>query len=219
MERDVDGADRESSRAVPPLPTLQGVDGDRLSQAHPGILLPRLLAAARDRLEWASAELAAQCEEQGLAGVVGRVYGVTPQGERVALREEVRALVALEAEERDRVAALAKDIARLGLDSGQALRDAATMLAAAMRSMVRELGLDEQQDPVLRAMRRAMMVARQAAGHPEHHPDQIGSLPTAAERVAVLRAALAVAERQAAEVEAVEALPEFRVPGAGPGGR
>lgn len=216
MARDVDGADRESSRAVPPLPTLQNTDDDRLSQAHPGILLPRLLAAAKDRLDWASAELAAQIADEGLAGVVGRVHGVTPQGETVELREEIRALVALEAEERDRVAALAKDIARLGLDSGQALRDAATMLAAALRSVIRELGLNEQTEPVMRAMRRAMMVARQAAGHPEHHPDEIGSLPTAAERVAVLRAALALAERQAAEVDA---LTEFRIPGSGPGGR
>lgn len=202
MARDVDGPARELARRVPPLPTLQGTDDSRLAQAHPGVLLPRLLAMARDRLEWASAELAAQIADEGLAGVVGRVYGLTPKGERVELREEVRALVALEAEERDRAASLAREIARLGLDVEQVLRDAAQAQLGAMFALLGLLGVDRRDPLPLRALRRSVMVARREQGHADADPEQFPAL-TAAERVEVLRAALARAERAAAEVESV----------------
>lgn len=137
------------------------------------------------------------------AGLVGYTYTASVVGEggrdgatsleRVATGEQMRALVELEGKERDRLAALLKDAARLGMDleRTEVMRGYAATASAAMRTLIAELGLDMNAEPVLRAAGRAGLIARRTLGHDDGDPDMhAGPALTHAERARVLTAAL-----------------------------
>lgn len=113
--------------------------------------------------------------------------------ERTATGEQVRALVNLEAAERDRAAKLIRDALRIGLDLQkiEVMRGYAATTAAALRALIAELGLSFNDEPVLRAAKRAGLAARRAVGADDGDPDvAVGPALTAAERDRVLTAAL-----------------------------
>jgi hypothetical protein len=127
------------------------------------------------------------------AGLVGYTYSasVVPDGdgggrlERVATGEEIRALVKLEAEERDRAAKLIRDALRIGVELHQveALRTYGSAIAASLQALVRELGLDERTPEINRAAQRAVFAARRTLGTDDGDPDvEVGPPLTADER-------------------------------------
>lgn len=188
---------------LPELPTGATLSEDALRGSHPAILLPRLLALSEQRRDWLSDRLAEQIRAEGLDGLVGTSHGLTPDGERVQLGEFVRALATAEAAERDRAASLAERVARLGLDQGQAERDVAGWVIAALEHLIREFGWTLADDAVRRAARRAGMAGRQAMGHADSSPELMGPPLQAQERVDALAVALERAQRQAVEVAVV----------------
>lgn len=136
------------------------------------------------------------------AGLIGYTYtaAVTMDGreanhlERVATGEEIRALVALEAAERDRAARLIKDAMKIGVDLQrvEVMRGYAATTAAAMRTLCTELGLTMDDALVLRAAKRAGLAARRAVGSDDGDPDVlVGPALSTDERRQVLRRALA----------------------------
>lgn len=105
--------------------------------------------------------------------------------ERVATGEEIRALVKLEADERDRAASLLKEAVRMGVEihAVEARRTYGSTVAATIQAFVRELGIDENSQEVSRAAERAVYAARRALGQDEGDPDvEAGPPLTAAER-------------------------------------
>jgi len=142
-------------------------------------------------------------ESSGLVGytyaaeVVGSGAGATL--ERSVTGEQIRALVVLEAAERDRAARLIDTCLKIGvaLHTTEVVRSYAGSVAAALQAMVAELGLSLDDVPVLRAAQRAGLAARKALGQDDGDPDvQVGPALSAAERVRALSAALAVAEAE-----------------------
>lgn len=142
-------------------------------------------------------------ESSGLVGytyaaeVVGSGAGATL--ERSVTGEQIRALVELEARERDRAAKLIDTCLRIGvsLHTVEVVRTYAGSVAAALQALVGELGLSMDDVPVLRAAQRAGLAARQALGQDDGDPDvMVGPALSAAERVRALSAALAVAEAE-----------------------
>lgn len=127
--------------------------------------------------------------------VANQEIEVTPTG------EEVRALVKLEAEERDRAARLIKDALKVGISLQQVevIRSYAGTVAAALHTVTAELGFTMDDDIVQRAAKRAALAARRALGEDDGDPDvHAGPALTAVERVRILREALARAEQRAA---------------------
>jgi len=134
------------------------------------------------------------------AGLVGYTYSGAVVGmgedatyETVATGEEVRGLVRLEAEERDRAARLIKDALKIGLDLEkiEVMRGYAATATAAMRALIAELGLDCNAEPVLRAAGRAGLTARRTLGHDDGDPDvHAGPALSTAEQARVLGDAL-----------------------------
>ena len=125
---------------------------------------------------------------------------VTPTG------EEVRALVRLEAEERDRAARLIEKALRIGVSLQQVemLRTYGTTVATALQTYTLELGLSLDDEPVLRAAQRAGLTARRQLGQDDGDPDRvIGPRMAPSERVTALREALKVAEADMARQRAV----------------
>lgn len=119
---------------------------------------------------------------------------LTPTG------EEIRALVVLEAQERDRAAKLIEKALRVGVQIEQleALRTYGTTIAAALQAFVLEIGLSLDDEPVLRAAQRAGLTARRQLGAEDGDPDRlIGPRMAPSERVTALREALRVAEADA----------------------
>lgn len=135
----------------------------------------------------------------GMGLVVGS--GDDAAAEFVPTGEEVRALEVLESRERDRAARLIEQARKMGveLDQVEVLRSYADAVIGALEAMTGELGLSMDSEPVLRSARRAGMIARRRVGHDDGDPELVGRRITPDERVAALRAALAVAEREQAE--------------------
>lgn len=134
------------------------------------------------------------------AGLIGYTFSGAVVGmgedatyESVATGEEIRGLVKLEADERDRAARLIKDALKIGLDLEkiEVMRGYAQTAAAAMRTLIAELGLDCNAEPVLRAAGRAGLAARRALGHDDGDPDvHAGPALSSAEQARVLGDAL-----------------------------
>ena len=142
------------------------------------------------------------------AGLIGFTYAAAVVGhgegaalERVATGEEVRALVELEARERDRAQKLIETALKIGISLSEidTIRTYAGTIAAALQAFVAELGLPMEDAPVLRAAQRAGLAARRSLGHDDGDPDvHIGPQMSPSERVAALRAALDRAETELA---------------------
>ncbi|NUT90914.1 MAG: hypothetical protein HOY78_02675 [Saccharothrix sp.] len=143
----------------------------------------RLLAVSMARAEFYGALLAEQYERasggedsdgseyypgpRGAVGaLVGDVYDLDKRGDPVPVSEQIRALVKLEAEERDRAAKLARDGIRIGVQAKQVdvMRSYGHTVVAALRALVVEMGLDWNERPVREAAQRAIVTARTTLG-------------------------------------------------------
>lgn len=181
---------------------------DRALQTHPAFVLPRQLLLAQDRAAWLGERLRAQVEREGVHGVVGAAFAITLDGTRVKVGEYARVLAEQERAERAHVAALAERVARLGLDQRALQVDAGGWLAASLQALVRELGFSLDDKLVSHAARRSALAGRRAMGKDDGDPDMlIGPRLSAEQRVAMLRAALAVAERDAEAMRAASGQP------------
>lgn len=102
----------------------------------------------------------------GLRALIGDVYSVSKDGDAVAVGEAVRALVKLEAEERDRAADLAYKGIRIGVEAKQVdvMRSYGRTVVASMRALCAELGVDWSEETTRLAARRAIITARTSLG-------------------------------------------------------
>lgn len=133
-----------------------------------------LAAVAFARAEFYGALLAAQYERQGLGGLIGVQVGalvLTTDKDRQRLEtfeksEEVRALVALEAQERDRAAAMVEKGIKLGMEAKQvdALRSYGKTVAEFARAFTEETGMNWSDPAIRRAAQRALLTARERLG-------------------------------------------------------
>lgn len=146
-------------------------------------------------------------------GLIGFTYSPQVVGppadqavEMVPVGEEIRALVKLEAEERDRAAKLIERALKIGvtLQQLEMLRTYGTTIAAALQTFAVEVGLSLDDEPVLRAAQRAGLTARRTLGQDDGDPDRlIGPRMAPGERVSALREALRVAEADEARTREV----------------
>lgn len=183
---------------VPRLPLVSDDPGDRLRDSHPAIAAGRQLHLAVARAEYLGELLADQLAAEGIAGLIEGDRAVqSKDGTVIPVPESVRALVTLEAAERDRVAAMSATIARLGLDEARARQDVAQVVSGALLRFADEVGLPMTDDRVLRAAKRSGLAATQ----PEVRVDQVaGPAVSVAERAALLAAAAAEARGDAGSV-------------------
>lgn len=153
----------------------------------------RLMATAAARAEWLGQLLQDALSRHGEGALVGEVYQLTKTGERVAVSEEVRALVKLEAEERTRAERMARDGIRLGIEASQVdtMRSYGRTVITAMRWFAQEFGLPWTDPVVSRIARRALHGARMELGFDVRPPDEAGPPLSAEERARVLQTALA----------------------------
>ena len=105
-------------------------------------------------------------EGKGFRALIGDVYSVGKFGDVVATGEAIRALVKLEAEERDRAADLAYKGIKVGIEAKQVdvMRSYGRTVVAAIRSMCLELGVDWAAEDTRLAARRAIISARTSLG-------------------------------------------------------
>jgi hypothetical protein len=152
-----------------------------------------LLATSAARAQWLGALLADQLAREGYTGLVGHRYGIDPEGGgEVALSEEARALVKLEAAERDRAERLAKDGIRMGIEAKKVdvLRAYARTIAEIAKATAMELGFNWSDPAVRRAAQRAVLAARQNLGESFTSPDRAGPRMTGEERQRALETGL-----------------------------
>lgn len=102
----------------------------------------------------------------GIRALVGDTYDLTRYGSAVATGEKVRALVELEAAERDRAARLVKDAIRIGLQAKQVdvMRSYGHTVVASMRALCERLGIDWAEPATREAARDAIITARSRLG-------------------------------------------------------
>ena len=152
-------------------------------------LFAKLAATAAARAAWLGEILAEQVRVEGLSGLIGHRYGVDQvNGGAVELSEELRALVALEAAERDRAERLARDGLRIGIEAKQVdvMRGYGRSIAESLRAFALELGMDWSDAATRRAAQRAVLAARQNLGVDFASPDRVGPRLSPAERMRVL---------------------------------
>lgn len=111
---------------------------------------------------------------KGIRALVGDIYSVSREGDAVAVGEAIRALVKLEAEERDRAADLAYKGIRVGIEAKQVdvMRTYGRTVVAAMRALCLEMGIDWGSEETRLKARRAIITARTSLGDlivPEQH--------------------------------------------------
>lgn len=151
------------------------------AKVDPAETLLRLLAQSRRRADLYAGllqqafdgdpDFPAELGGAGVAALIGHKYDLTRDGDPVAVAEAVRGLVELEAAERDRCARFAK----LALDAGIAERQVriaesqGALLASAMRYLLRELGLTD--DQAVRAPAITARALRLASGSTESAPE------------------------------------------------
>lgn len=145
----------------------------------------RLLALSVARLEFLGALLAAEYERastggrsesgneydpgirtDGLSAFIGDVYDLDKHGEQVPVGEAVRALVQLEAAERDRAARLAKEAIRIGVQAQQVdvMRSYGHTVVAALRAFAEQQNIDWTEEGTRKAAQRAILTARSRLG-------------------------------------------------------
>lgn len=182
----------EDSALPPAVETIPGALTSRLPHlADPAVrpvqfadVYARLLAVSIARAEFYGALLAEQFERAGAGGsddvagdydpgprgalgaLVGDTYDLDKHGDPVPTAEAIRALVKLEADERDRAARLARDGIRIGVQARQVdvMRSYGHTVVTAMRELCRELGWDWNGEETRRAAQRAIISARSQLG-------------------------------------------------------
>lgn len=102
----------------------------------------------------------------GLRALIGDVYSVSKDGDAIPISEAIRALVKLEAEERDRAADLAYKGIRVGIEAKQVdvMRGYGKTVVAAIRAMCEQLGVDWGSEDTRLAAQRAIISARTSLG-------------------------------------------------------
>lgn len=111
--------------------------------------------------------------------LIGPVLDLTRDGTPVPVGEAVRALVKLEAEERDRAADLAYKGIRIGIEAKQVdvMRSYGKTVVASLRALCLELGIDWGEESTRLAARRAIISARTSLGDliaPQQHQEVTG---------------------------------------------
>lgn len=102
----------------------------------------------------------------GMKALVGNTYDLSKDGLAVPTGEAIRALVKLEAEERDRAAKLMRDGIRIGIEAKQVdvMRSYGRTVVASLRALCAELGIDWAEEGTRLAARRAIISARTSLG-------------------------------------------------------
>lgn len=113
-------------------------------------------------------------EGDGLKALVGNTYDLSKDGLAVPTGEAIRALVKLEAEERDRAAKLMRDGIRIGIEAKQVdvMRSYGRTVVASLRALCVQLGVDWEEESTRLAARQAIISARTSLGDllaPEQH--------------------------------------------------
>lgn len=140
----------------------------------------RMAAVATARAEFLGALLAEQFEHHGIKALVGYRMAVIDDGDgeqhTEPLSEEVRALVVLEGQERDRAERLARDGLKLGIEAKRVdiMRSYGRTVAEGMRMFALELGINWNDAAVRRSAQRAVIGARQNLGFSIDSPDRFG---------------------------------------------
>lgn len=156
-----------------------------------------LVALSVARLRMLGEMLAEQLDEEGYEGLIGHRFGIAgggavregnasvPQPDvLLPISEECRALVALEAAERDRCAQLIKDAVKLGLKAQQVdvLKRQGEWVALALQHFSMELGVDWSSEGARRAAQRAVLRTRASLGVSTVQPAAAGPALTEVER-------------------------------------
>lgn len=160
----------------------------------------RLAAVAVGRAAFYGRKLDEQFRAEGLGGLIGfRMDAAVVGGgknapaelERYEVGEELRALVVLEAQERDRAERLAREAIKMGLEAKKVdvLRSYGKAVAGVTRAFVEELGLDWADPAVRRAAQRAVLASRQHLGLDYRSPEAVGPRLSPEERAQALRGA------------------------------
>lgn len=151
-----------------------------------------LMAVAAARSEWLGELLQDALRREGIDALIGDKFELDRQGNPVAVSEELRALVKLEADERTRAERMARDGIRIGIEASQvdAMRSYGKTVITAMRCFADELGVPWTDPAVARVARRAILRARQELGFDVRSPEEAGAGLTEDERGELLRVAL-----------------------------
>ncbi|MFT7835600.1 hypothetical protein Q5530_05565 [Saccharothrix sp. BKS2] len=149
------------------FPTARSVPEGRDQGVDPLTALPALLRLAQARADWLGERLREQIERDGLAGVVGEVVAVGPEGLPVRVGEFARQLADLEHRERVTAERLARDMLRLDLEARAGRADAASgaLIVAALRAFAEELGVPWEAEATRGAARAAVLAVRRQAGY------------------------------------------------------
>lgn len=157
----------------------------------------KLLSVAVARVEFYGRKLDAAFRAEGMDALIGYrmdavILGGGREGpqilEQYPVSEELRALVRLEAEERDRAERLAKDAVKLNLEASRVdvMRSYGKAVAGVTRAFIAELGLDWHDPAVRRAAQRAVLASRQSLGFDYRSPETVGPRLSPDEREHVL---------------------------------
>lgn len=157
-----------------------------------------LTALTQARVEYLGRILATEIAARGYRPqdvLVGARYSVDQKsGDRVEIGEEIRALVALEREERDRLGKLLGDGVKIGvqIQQAEAVRAYADTVALAQQALLQELGIDDSDEVASRAAMRAVLIARRRQSYDDGDPEALAGPPlTRAERQRLLSKAIA----------------------------
>ena len=159
----------------------------------------KLLAVAVARVEFYGRKLDEAFAREGMDALIGfRMDAAVLSGgkdapavlEQYAVGEELRALVVLEAQERDRAERLSREAVKMGLEAKRVdvMRSYGKAVAAVTRAFVDELGLDWSDPSVRRAAQRAVLASRQSLGFDYRSPEAIGPRLSPDERARILGA-------------------------------
>lgn len=122
------------------------------------------------------------------AAVLGGGKDMPSELELYKVGEELRALVVLEAQERDRAERLAREAVKMGLEAKRVdvMRSYGKAVAAVTRAFVDELGLDWADPSVRRAAQRAVLASRQSLGFDYRSPEAAGPRLSIEEKARIL---------------------------------
>lgn len=147
-----------------------------------------LVAISMARADFYGQLLAEQYEREGMSGLIGYKIDVDKNGYEHEVSETIRALVELEARERDRAAQLIKDGLRIGIQAQQVdvMRSYGRTVVAALRGLCGELGITWDDEATKRAAQRAILAARTAVGADVAAPDRAGEPLSDIDRARIL---------------------------------
>lgn len=147
-----------------------------------------LVAVSCARAEFYGILLADAYEREGISALVGHKLDVDRFGDTHEVSEELRGLVRLEAEERDRAAKLIKDGVRLGIEAQKVdvMRSYGRTVVEALKALCGELGIPWEEQ-ARRAAQRAILAARTTLGYQVTSPERAGPPLSEAERAQLAR--------------------------------